>query len=184
MDKAEAIQILSILKAAYPASFRNMKINDANAMISLWAAHFADIPYLMVQAAVNMRIDTADSDFAPNVAEIKTKIRDMQNPDKLTSFEAWRLVMKAASNGYYHSKEEFAKLPVLVQKTLRTPDTLREYALMDTNQLNTVVASNFRKSFESVENREKDMAAIPADMKKILYELSGSMAMDGGKQLA
>jgi len=28
------------------------------------------------------------------------------------------------------------------------------------------------------------MAAIPADMKKILYELSGGMAMDGGKQLA
>ena len=45
MDRNETIQILTVLKAAYPHSFKDLSSRDANAMIDIWQTMFAAESY-------------------------------------------------------------------------------------------------------------------------------------------
>jgi len=86
LTKEEATKILAILKAAYPSSFKDLKKDDANAIVTLWAAQFSKIPAGVVMIAVNKIISTKSA-FAPSIAEVKERIRGLY-------WEAWDLIDK------------------------------------------------------------------------------------------
>lgn len=71
MTKKEALQVLAILKAAYPASYNGTK-EEAAGTVSVWCMQFADVPADIVLMAIHKLIST--SKFPPTVAEVKTKI--------------------------------------------------------------------------------------------------------------
>lgn len=75
MTREETIKVLSILKAAYPNSYKNMSKDEANATITVWAVQFADIPAEVVMIAINKMIAT--SPFPPAISEIKDKIKGL-----------------------------------------------------------------------------------------------------------
>lgn len=72
MTREEAIKILSILKAAYPNSYKGMTRDEASGTINIWAMQFTDIPVSIVSIAVNKLIST--STFPPSISEVKKKI--------------------------------------------------------------------------------------------------------------
>jgi hypothetical protein len=71
MTKKEALQVLAILKAAYPASYNGTK-EEAAGTVSVWCMQFADVPADIVLMAIHKLIST--SKFPPTVAEVKSKI--------------------------------------------------------------------------------------------------------------
>lgn len=73
MTKKEALQILAILKAAYPASYNGMTKEEASGTVSVWAMQFNDVPVDIVMMAVQKAIAT--NKFPPTVAEVKEKIK-------------------------------------------------------------------------------------------------------------
>lgn len=73
MTKKEAVQILAILKAAYPASYNGMTKEEASGTVSVWAMQFADVPVDIVMMAIHKAIAT--NKFPPTVAEVKDKIK-------------------------------------------------------------------------------------------------------------
>ena len=73
MTKKEALQILAVLKAAYPASYNNMTKEEASGTVSVWAMQFDDMPVEIVMMAIHKAIAT--SKFPPTVAEVKEKIK-------------------------------------------------------------------------------------------------------------
>lgn len=75
MTKEEAIKILSILKAAYPNSYRGMTKEEAMGTVSVWATQFYDVPYFIVSIAVNKLIGT--NTFPPAINEVKGKIKGL-----------------------------------------------------------------------------------------------------------
>lgn len=75
MTKKEAVQILAILKAAYPASYNGMTKEEASGTVTVWSMQFAEMPVDIVMMAIHKLIST--SKFPPTVAEVKTKIRDI-----------------------------------------------------------------------------------------------------------
>lgn len=81
MNKREAAQILAVLKAAYPNSYRGMSKEEALGTVSVWAMQFADMPVDIVMMAVNKMIST--SQFPPAVSEVKKKISAIH-------WEAWQ----------------------------------------------------------------------------------------------
>ena len=83
MTRDEAIKTLSILKAAYPNSYRNMTKDEANGTINIWALQFVNIPFTVVSIAINKLIGT--NTFPPTVSEVKEKIRGLH-------WEAWQIV--------------------------------------------------------------------------------------------
>lgn len=75
MTREETIKLLSILKAAYPNSYRGMTKEEANGTIMVWATQFADIPANVVMIAVNKIISA--NPFPPAISEVRKKIRDL-----------------------------------------------------------------------------------------------------------
>lgn len=71
MTKKEAAQILAILKAAYPNSYK-MTAEEANGTIAVWCMQFATTPPDIVLMAVNKLISS--SKFPPSIHEVKNKI--------------------------------------------------------------------------------------------------------------
>lgn len=80
MTRDEAIKTLSILKAAYPNSYRGMTKDEANGTINIWAAQFVNIPFAVVSIAINKLIST--NTFPPTVSEVKDRINGLY-------WEAW-----------------------------------------------------------------------------------------------
>ena len=75
MTQKEAAQILAILKAAYPNSYRGMSADEATGTINVWATQFIDMPVSVVMVAVNKLIST--NTFPPSIGEVKEKIRSL-----------------------------------------------------------------------------------------------------------
>lgn len=72
MTKKEALQILAILKAAYPSSYNGMTKEEATGTVSVWCMQFEDMPAEIVMMAIHKLIAT--NKFPPTVAEVKSKI--------------------------------------------------------------------------------------------------------------
>ena len=75
MTREDTIKVLAILKAAYPASYRNMTRDEANGVVMIWATQFANISVEAVMIAVQQHISS--NTFPPSVSEIKSKLRSM-----------------------------------------------------------------------------------------------------------
>ena len=75
MTRKEAIQVLAILKAAYPNSYKGMTKDEANGTVNVWATQFANFPAFVVMIAVNKLIST--NTFPPSICEVKEKIRSL-----------------------------------------------------------------------------------------------------------
>lgn len=83
MNIKETAQILAILKAAYPNSYKNLTDDDATATANVWAAQFAKMPVGVVLIAVNKLIST--NTFPPTIKEVKERIRGLY-------WEAWEMI--------------------------------------------------------------------------------------------
>lgn len=73
MTKKEAVQILAILKAAYPSSYNGMTKEEASGTVGIWAMQFESMPVDIVMMAVQKLIAT--NKFPPTIAEVKDKIK-------------------------------------------------------------------------------------------------------------
>ena len=86
--------------------------------------------------------------------------------------EAWSLVSKALRNGYYGAAEEFNNLPPLVQKAVGSPDNLRNWSQTDVKAIETVIQSNFMRSYVAIVKREYEIKKMPADVQALIENVN------------
>lgn len=75
MDREETLKIMAVLKAAYPAYYRDMPKRDAENAVSLWNEMFAEDDYAVVGAAVKALIASDVKGFPPNIGAVKAQIQ-------------------------------------------------------------------------------------------------------------
>ena len=172
MTKAEAAKVMAVLQVNYPENFRNKSDEVIKATVDLWSRAFADEPYQLVSAAVMAHMVSDTNRFMPPIGVIKAKIAELMKPDEMTEQEAWGLVAKALRNSTYGADEEFAKLPPAVQRAVGGASQLRDWAMMDTETVQSVVASNFQRSYRVTSQRERDWEKLPAGLKTYVAELT------------
>ena len=124
MNRNETIQILSILRKAYPVFYKGLTREDAEDVVDLWHTMFEDEDVLLVINAVKAFIATDEKGYPPVIGVIKKKIREISQPETMTELEAWNLIKRAVSNGLYHSKQEYDKLPLTLQKLIGSHNVL------------------------------------------------------------
>lgn len=163
MNKREAIRLMAVLRMAYPRYYQNTTDADAETVVNLWANMFADRPYDLVEAAVRSCIAT--SKWPPTIAEVNDEILRLSQPEEMTELEAWNLVAQALKNSGYESRAEFEKLPSDIQRILGSPSTLREWSVMPLNEVQTVIASNFQRSYRARIEKERKYKAIPENIR-------------------
>lgn len=166
MNKTETLRLMAVLRIAYPRYYQNTTKADAEAVVNLWATMFADQPYELVEAAVKSCIAT--SKWPPSIAEINEELQRLSQPEEMTELEAWNLVAKALRNSGYESREEFKKLPKEIQQVLGSPTTLRDWAMLPMDQLQTVIASNFQRSYRARVESARKYKVLPTDVRERL----------------
>lgn len=177
MDRTETIKIMAVLRAAYPQYYAKQSNEDLQGIVNLWAEMFSDDAYITVAMAVKALIKTRTSTFPPGIGEITEKIMKITQPEEITEQEAWALVVQATRNSAYNSAEEFAKLPPIVQKIVGSPAQLREWAMMESDQVASVVASNFQRSYRTRAKSEREYTALPQSVKQYIGALADGMSM-------
>lgn len=176
-------KILTILQSEYPNSFVNMDARTMQLKIQLWETEFRNDDLNLVYAAVGLYMQTPER-FAPSIGQVRENMRTLLNVDtpQLTDQDAWALVSKACSNGIHHSVEEFKKLPPEVQKAVGGPEQLKAWAMMDSETVESVVSSNFKRTFRTTQEREKQLSMVPPEVRQMIAGISQSMELSGGDQ--
>lgn len=180
MTNTETLKILAVLKGAYPAFYREMTRKDADGVVALWTEMFADESYELVAAAVKALIACDEKGYPPHIGAVKARIRQITTPQEMTEGEAWALILRAISRSTYNAREEFEKLPKLLQSVVGSPNQLRDWALMDSGTVQSVVASNVQRSYKARAAANRDYAALPADVKALVDSMAGKLAPKGG----
>ena len=177
MTREETGKILTLMQAEFPNSFTKLDETGMKLKLELWYSEFKDDPFQAVYTALRMYMETGEQ-FAPNIGQVRKRMRMQIEQDELSEGEAWALVSKACRNGSYGYMKEFAKLPPIVQKAVGRAEQLKEWAAMDESTVQSVVASNFMKSFRAARERAKEIESYPpalADMINKLQIGMGSM---------
>lgn len=182
MTKREVAELMTVLQANYPDSFRGQSDEVVGAKVALWYDFFKDHPKEVVYAAAKAFMATDTSGFMPNVGQITEQIRRLNEPEEMTAGEAWGYVSKALRNSTYGSVEEFAKLPPLVQRVVGSPEQLKEWAMMEADVVQSVISSNFQRSFKVGQDRARDFEKLPGDVKAFVAQISGTVLgrLEGG----
>jgi hypothetical protein len=170
---------MSVLKAAYPNYYKDMRRSDADAIVALWVEMFKDDPVEIVAVAVKAHIATDKKGFPPHIGAIKEAIVKLNTSDEMTELEAWALVNKATKNSTWNAKEEFDKLPPVIQRLVGSPQQLRDWAAMPADTINSVVASNFQRSYKARAANEREFLALPQDVRQTMELLAAGMQMPG-----
>ena len=177
MTRQEALAIMAMLKTAYPSFYKDLSKEELNAAINLWATMFADDPAYIVTEAVKSLMCTLK--YPPTIADVKEKIAMITQPPAMTEMEAWDMVKSAIS--YYNAAETFERLPPILKRIVGSPNQLREWAIMEAEKLDTVVQSNFMRSYKALAAQEKERAMLPESTRQMIAGLVGKgMLTDGG----
>lgn len=176
MNVTETKQMLALLKTAYPNFYSKMTRTEAEAVVTLWAEMFAEDDVNIVKYAMKELIAT-HSGFPPDIAAIKSKMRECVSVavNEPTTEELWQKLKRAASNGFYGAKEEFDRLPPILQRYVGSPNGLTDLAKIDSDTFNTVTRGQFYKQIEIVKERERYSAKMPDEIKMLISSLHNGL---------
>ena len=175
MTLKDTRDVFALLQANYPDTFKGLPDDALLSMLKLWQQMFAEEPREIVLRAVQAHIRSSTDRFFPPIGIIKEEIRKLTGPDDLSEGEAWAMVSAALRNGIYGYKEEYAKLPPAVQRAVGTPQTLREWAMLDAESVQSVIASNFQRSYRAAAKQEAELAKLPPGFREEMKKLAGAM---------
>lgn len=159
-------KIIAVMLVSYP----NFKPIDTELMATTWADLLNEYSYEQVSVALKCYITTDTSGFAPSIGQLIDKLKTVEQPQELNELQAWGLVRKAINNSGYHSEEEFAKLPPLVQKAVGTPGQLKQWGMSDIESIETVAQSNFMRTYRAVAKREDEVSRMPKEIRQLIQQ--------------
>lgn len=175
MTRQETAKIMSVLKTAYPRYYDSKSQEEIKAAINLWTTMLSEYSYELVAGAVKALIATCK--FPPTIADVNEKIQLMTTPEEMSELKAWSYVAKAIKNSAYSAKEEFDKLPEECRMVVCAPEQLRAWSMLSEDEVDTVIASNFQRSYRSTAAKRKEYNMLPESVKSMLSIAGDKLAM-------
>ncbi len=169
MTRKETVEMLSLLRAAYPSFYSKIGKDQLEQIVSLWEEMFKEDDVATVKLALKNLI-SSHKGYPPDIATLKEKIDDLMRTVRKepTDEELFRLLSKACENGFYGYREEFEKLPDVLKRYLGDPLALMEMATLPNQTFETVTKGQFLKEIKTVRARIRAEEALPAELKKLL----------------
>ena len=176
MTVQETGRVMDVLESAYPRYYAGIDKQRQERAVIMWASAFSRDDVRLVVAAVRSFIEMDEKGFPPVPGQIKAKMRLIAGHGELSDTGAWNMVRNAIRNSGHESREEFEKLPPPLQKLVGNASQLREWALMDSETLNSVVSSNFLKAYRAWSEREREYNALPPDVREVVTQSAAARA--------
>lgn len=173
MTRDEAKKIVMVIAATYP----NWHPSDMSFTVDAWASMLDGFTYQEISVALKAFIVSDTSGFAPTPGQV-IGLLDRATSQELNEMEAWLLVSKALSNGYYGAEKEFEKLPPIVQKCIGSPSQLRNWSQTDSGSVENVIQSNFMRTYRQELAKNREMRKIPRDTRFALEQSKNMLLED------
>ena len=157
MTREDTVNLIRSIVSIYP----NWKPDNLTETVNAWHWALEEYPVPAVKGALQIYIKTNNSGFAPSVSQLISSMYSIKESDQLSEGEAWALVKKAIQDGNYHSAERFEELPPLVQRAVGGPQMIQQWAACDTGEVNTVIMSNFQRTYRALLSKQEFAERIP-----------------------
>lgn len=167
MTLEETSRLMTMIQSIYP---RFQEGRDIRLTTAIWQRLFEDDDLKTVSVAFSAFVATDTRGFPPAPGMLKELIQQARDEagEAMTDTQAWALVHRAVGRGLYNSQEEFDKLPPLCRQVVGNPAMLREWAAMDESTVESVIASNFMRTYRSRAASARQMAKIPSALREAL----------------
>ena len=147
--------------------------------IEAWYQLLGDLPYQLAKMAFKKVLTENQYQNLPPIGLIRRAAIDIQSGPRMQSAEAWGLVLRAIKRyGIYRKKEALESLPPDVAKIV---EWLGWTELCNAENIE-VIRAQFCRAYEANEAREKDMAILPPDVRKVITGTAERLAIEGGSQ--
>lgn len=170
MTREETVKIIRIMSDCYP----NYKPSNLSETVDVWHMMLDEYSYNQVSIALKAYVASDTSGFAPSIGQLIGKIQTISQPQELDGMTAWGLVSKALRNGTYGAVEEFNKLPPLVRQAVGMPDNLKNWAISDYQTIETVIQSNFLRTYETIVKRANEINRMPDNIKSLIEKTNAN----------
>lgn len=198
MTRQETGVVMNILTTAYPRFYSGKDAPDPVNTLNLWAEMFREDPVELVAAAVKALIVTDQKGFPPHIGAVKDNIRKITQPDEMTELEAWRLVRRAirgasmspssrlitAAGGVDNrssAQRNFEELPPILRRVVGSPEQLAAWEQVADDKIDTVIQSNFMRSYRARAQQEREFQALPEDIKGMIGAAADRLALKDGR---
>ena len=148
MTRDETKKMILYLRTAFSGFCEGANLAD---VVNVWFDAFKDEDSRVVGMAAKNYAKV--SSYPPTIAGVMEQVRKIKSPE--TDADLWALIEKAASNGTYHSVEEFEKLPPECQSFIGGPSALKELAMTDMGTMNTIVKGQFLKQVRAIKEHQE-----------------------------
>lgn len=165
MTRDEMKILAKAMKAVYP---QMMPDRDA---FDVWYELLKDLDYRQASAAIQRHMQT--SKYPPTIADIRQAVTAPK--EEMPELEAWALARKAIRCDPDSAKEQFDRLPELVQKTIGTPAALTEWGQLPSETVGSVIQSQFLRGYRAQAERQRTDAAIAPKVRKLIEDTARPM---------
>lgn len=166
MTREDTQKLLFTIAALYP----NFNVADKTLTVDAWHWALEQYPAPAVKAALEIYIKTNNGGFAPSASQLIGCMHAPAEHGRMTEGEAWALVKKAIQNSAYDSEAEFDNLPPAVQQAVGGASMLRQWAACDSDEVNTVIMSNFQRTYRAVVSRQNFAEKVPPQLAQIVQD--------------
>lgn len=176
MTREETKQLLMMVKAVYPQF--EIKPEQMSATVNAWHLMLEEYPADSVSAAFKIYIKTNNTAFAPSVSQIISCMYAPKKNEQLSEGEAWYLVKEAIKDSAYNSEERFAQLPPIIQRAVGGASMLRQWAMTDSEEVNTVIMSNFQRAYKAAISQQEYADRVPQQLSNLVKSLSEQVSVN------
>lgn len=180
MTHSETANIIGMIQEIWPTFLNGRNIVRTT---EIWHSLFdTETPAEMTQA-IQAYACRDTKGFPPPIGALKELVWLKRN-ERMNEQTAWELVKKQLSGSSAHPRENFEKLPPMVQACVGTPTTLMKWGQLDESELETVIASNFKRSYRESVSRKREHDVLPQALQALYAETAALPVYDQPKALS
>lgn len=168
MTREETAKILFIVSKEYDVK------GDVASRLDIWQDAFKNHSYEQINAALTMYIRSDIYGKAPHPGQLLAQLDNIA-PVGLTEAEAWTMVQKAICRSNYYALEEYEKLPELIQRTVGSPATLRDWA---SSENLAQVKKDFGFLYRTELERAEYIRKMPENVRKLTQKIVKELEVD------
>lgn len=172
MNSKEIATVLTAGQYVFPSYFSKLTPEEITGLCDTWAIFFADDDPVIFTKAFHACALT--NTFFPSIAEMKQQIARLTVPDLPNEQEAWAKVREVMSFGYSNTEKAWIELTPEMQRAVGSKRMLREWSMADIGHVNTVIASNFMRTYREIVRKHDELKVLPDGMRNEIIGLSAA----------
>lgn len=164
MTRQEVSALAAVITASYPQFYQRQTPQDLENLIKAWAFALDEYTYEQASIGLKVYIHNDAKGFPPSPGQIIDAIHKTEEHPvaEATAAEAWQIVWDAITRlSWEHPEIEFDRLPPECQRAIGSAESLKEIAMMNTEDVLIGEKARFMRQYDVVKQNVRDYERLP-----------------------